>query len=71
MADIEEARRTFKQFDADGDGFITAAEWKSAMAKMGDFYVTETVAEAVIGTKDTDKDKRLSFDEFWASLNKK
>lgn len=36
----------------------------------GDFYVTETVAEAVIGTKDTDKDKRLSFDEFWASLNK-
>ncbi|MFG2649446.1 EF-hand domain-containing protein [Streptomyces sp. NBC_01283] len=70
MADIEEARRTFEQFDADGDGFITAAEWKSAMAKMGDFYVTETVAEAVIGTKDTDKDKRLSFDEFWASLNK-
>ncbi|MFG2503433.1 EF-hand domain-containing protein [Streptomyces sp. NPDC048441] len=70
MADIEEARRTFEQFDADGDGFITAAEWKSAMAKMGDFYVTETVAEAVIGAKDTDKDKRLSFDEFWASLNK-
>ncbi|MEU6681420.1 EF-hand domain-containing protein [Streptomyces sp. NPDC046853] len=70
MADIEEARKTFEQFDADGDGFITAAEWKSAMAKMGDFYVTETVAEAVIGAKDTDKDKRLSFDEFWASLNK-
>ncbi|MEV2256455.1 EF-hand domain-containing protein [Streptomyces sp. NPDC050147] len=70
MADIEEARKTFEQFDADGDGFITAVEWKSAMAKMGDFYVTETVAEAVIGTKDTDKDKRLSFDEFWASLNK-
>lgn len=71
MADIEEARKTFDQFDSDGDGFITAAEWKSAMAKMGDFYVTETVAEAVIGTKDTDKDKRLSFDEFWTSLNKK
>ncbi|MEU3741100.1 MULTISPECIES: EF-hand domain-containing protein [unclassified Streptomyces] len=70
MADIEEARKTFERFDADGDGFITAAEWKSAMAQMGDFYVTETVAEAVIGTKDTDKDKRLSFDEFWASLNK-
>lgn len=70
MADIEEARKTFERFDADGDGFITAAEWKSAMAQMGDFHVTETVAEAVIGTKDTDKDKRLSFDEFWASLNK-
>ncbi|MFE0177717.1 EF-hand domain-containing protein [Streptomyces sp. NPDC059002] len=70
MADIEEARRTFERFDTDGDGFITAAEWKSAMAQMGDFHVTESVAEAVIGTKDTDADKRLSFDEFWASLNK-
>ncbi|CAM5321470.1 EF-hand domain-containing protein OS=Streptomyces alboniger OX=132473 GN=CP975_25050 PE=4 SV=1 [Streptomyces alboniger] len=70
MADIEEARKTFEHFDADGDGFITAAEWKSAMARMGDFYMTETVAEAVIGTKDIDADKRLSFDEFWTSLNK-
>ncbi|MEV0322425.1 EF-hand domain-containing protein [Streptomyces sp. NPDC050658] len=70
MADIEEARKTFERFDADGDGFITAAEWKSAMAQMGDFYVTETVAEAVIGTKDTNDDKKLTFDEFWASLNK-
>ncbi|WP_306333431.1 EF-hand domain-containing protein [Streptomyces sp. KL118A] len=70
MADIEEARKTFEQFDADGDGFITAAEWKSAMARMGDFYQTEAVAEAVIASKDANADKRLSFDEFWASLNK-
>ncbi|MGH4033659.1 EF-hand domain-containing protein [Actinomycetota bacterium Odt1-20B] len=70
MADIEEARKTFDRFDADGDGFITAAEWKTAMAQMGDFHVTETVAEAVIGTKDLNSDKKLSFDEFWASLNK-
>lgn len=70
MADIEEARRTFEQFDTDGDGFITADEYKSAMARMGNFYVTASVAEAVIGAKDTNKDKLLSFDEFWAGVNK-
>ncbi|OON79735.1 EF-hand domain-containing protein [Streptomyces tsukubensis] len=70
MADIEEARRAFERFDADGDGFITAAEWKTAMAQLGDWNVTESVAEAVIGAQDTNKDKLLSFDEFWAHLSK-
>lgn len=70
MADIEEARRTFEQFDTDGDGFITADEYKSALARMGNFYVTASLAEAVIGAKDTDGDKLLSFDEFWAGISK-
>ena len=70
MADIEEARRTFDRYDADGDGYISPAEYKSAMAQMGDFHVTEAVAEAVIASKDANGDKKLSFDEFWASLNK-
>ncbi|MFJ4717223.1 EF-hand domain-containing protein [Streptomyces sp. NPDC088785] len=70
MADIEEARKAFDRFDADGDGFITAAEYKSAMAQMGDFNVTESVAEVLIARQDTDGDKVLSFDEFWANLNK-
>ncbi|MFD8673903.1 EF-hand domain-containing protein [Streptomyces seoulensis] len=70
MADIEEARKQFQRIDADGDGFITAAEFKSALAQQGDFNVTETVAEAVIKTRDIDGDKVLSFDEFWAYLNK-
>ncbi|KUF14996.1 MULTISPECIES: EF-hand domain-containing protein [Streptomyces] len=70
MADIEEARKAFERFDADGDGFITAAEYKTAMAQMGDWNVTESVAEAIIKSKDANGDKLLSFDEFWASLNK-
>ncbi|MEV6393238.1 EF-hand domain-containing protein [Streptomyces sp. NPDC051907] len=70
MADIEEARRAFERIDLDGDGRITAAEYKSAMAQLGDFNVTETVAEAVIKTKDGNGDGLLTFDEFWASLNK-
>ncbi|WP_405998354.1 EF-hand domain-containing protein [Streptomyces sp. NBC_00829] len=70
MADIEEARKAFDRYDLDGDGQITATEYKSVMAQLGDFHVTEAVAEAVIKAKDTDGDGRLTFEEFWASLNK-
>ncbi|WP_181798363.1 EF-hand domain-containing protein [Streptomyces sp. WELS2] len=70
MADIEEARKQFQRMDADGDGFITAAEFKSALAQQGDWNVTEAVAEAIIKSRDLNGDKVLSFDEFWAYLNK-
>ncbi|MEU9481414.1 EF-hand domain-containing protein [Streptomyces sp. NPDC048191] len=70
MADIEEARKQFQRIDADGDGFITAAEFKSALAQQGDWNVTETVAEAIIKQRDLNGDKVLSFDEFWTYLNK-
>ncbi|MEW2611092.1 EF-hand domain-containing protein [Streptomyces sp. NPDC047880] len=70
MADIEEARKQFERIDTDGDGFITATEFKAALAQSGDWNVTESVAEVVIKTRDLDGDKRLSFDEFWAYLNK-
>ncbi|MFF8954348.1 EF-hand domain-containing protein [Streptomyces sp. NPDC014894] len=71
MTDIDEARRAFDRYDLDRDGLITAAEYKSVMAQLGDFYVTETVAEAIIKTKDANGDGQLTFEEFWASLNKK
>ncbi|MFI5685055.1 EF-hand domain-containing protein [Streptomyces sp. NPDC051636] len=70
MADIEEARKQFQRIDADGDGFITAAELKSALAQGGDWNVTDSVAEAVIRTRDLNGDKVLTFDEFWAYLSK-
>ncbi|MEU6283622.1 MULTISPECIES: EF-hand domain-containing protein [unclassified Streptomyces] len=70
MADIEEARKEFQRIDADGDGFITAAEFKSALAQGGDWNVTDTVAEAIIKTRDLNGDKVLSFEEFWAHLSK-
>ncbi|MEV6766598.1 EF-hand domain-containing protein [Streptomyces sp. NPDC051105] len=70
MADIEEARTHFQRIDADGDGFITAAEFKSALAQGGDWNVTETVAQAIINSRDLNGDKVLSFDEFWAHLSK-
>ncbi|MGW2486724.1 EF-hand domain-containing protein [Streptomyces sp. NPDC001606] len=70
MADIEEARKQFERIDANGDGFITAAEFKHALAVEGDWNVTETVAQAIINQRDLNGDKVLSFDEFWAYLNK-
>ncbi|QGV78392.1 EF-hand domain-containing protein [Streptomyces ficellus] len=70
MADIEAARKAFERYDVNGDGRITAAEYKSVMAQLGDFNVTETVAQAVINSQDGNGDGQLTFDEFWAHLNK-
>lgn len=70
MADIEEARKQFDRIDGDGDGLITPAEFKTALAQGGDWNVTESVAEAIIKSRDLNGDKLLSFDEFWAFLNK-
>lgn len=70
VADIEEARKQFERIDTDGDGFITAAEFKTALAQGGDWNVTESVAESIIAARDLNGDKLLSFDEFWAHLNK-
>ncbi|MDX2541760.1 EF-hand domain-containing protein [Streptomyces sp. WI04-05B] len=70
MADIEEARKQFERIDTNGDGVITAAEFKTALAQAGDWNVTESVAEVIIASRDLDGDKLLSFDEFWTYLNK-
>ncbi|MEU9415238.1 EF-hand domain-containing protein [Streptomyces sp. NPDC051000] len=70
MADIESARATFRKFDADGDGFVTADEYSAAMKAMGDAFVTGAVADAVVAAKDGNGDGLLSFDEFWVALSK-
>jgi len=70
VADIEEARKQFERIDTNGDGVITAAEFKTALAQAGDWNVTESVAEVIIAARDLDGDKLLSFDEFWTYLNK-
>ncbi|MEU8773015.1 EF-hand domain-containing protein [Streptomyces sp. NPDC048606] len=70
MADIESARATFDRFDVNGDGFITADEYSQAMKAMGDAFVTPAVADSIVAAKDVNHDGLLSFDEFWADLNK-
>jgi Ca2+-binding EF-hand superfamily protein len=66
VADIEAARKAFQRFDLNGDGQITATEYKSVMAQLGDPYVTESIAQAVINAHDANGDGLLSFEEFWA-----
>ncbi|BAJ25983.1 MULTISPECIES: EF-hand domain-containing protein [Kitasatospora] len=68
MADIEAARTAFARLDVDGDGRVTAHEYKTVMAQLGDYHVTETVAQAIINAKDANGDGKLSFEEFWASV---
>ncbi|MDJ0341436.1 EF-hand domain-containing protein [Streptomyces sp. H10-C2] len=68
MADIEAAKRAFDRYDINKDGRISAAEYKKVMAELGDFYATESVAQAVINADDTDNDGHLSWDEFWAKV---
>ncbi|AJF67378.1 MULTISPECIES: EF-hand domain-containing protein [Streptomyces] len=70
MADIDSARTAFNKFDVNGDGFITAEEYKHVMAELGDFNVTVTVAEAIIKQRDDNGDGVLSWDEFWAHYSK-
>jgi Ca2+-binding EF-hand superfamily protein len=70
VANIDEARKQFERIDTDGDGLITAAEFKTALAQEGDWNVTESVAEVIIRTRDLNGDKVLSFDEFWVYLSK-
>jgi Ca2+-binding EF-hand superfamily protein len=70
MADMEAAQTAFEKFDIDGDGLITAVEFKHVMAELGDFHTTESVAQAVLNQLDGDGDGKISWAEFWASRQK-
>lgn len=67
---MDSARKVFERFDGNGDGLITANEYKSAMAQLGDPFVTETVAQAIINAHDANGDGLLTFEEFWAAQHK-
>lgn len=50
-----------------GTGSSRPHEYKSVMAQLGDFNVTETVAQSVIRAVDANGDGKISWDEFWAA----
>jgi Ca2+-binding EF-hand superfamily protein len=70
MADMEAARAAFEKFDVDGDGQITAAEFRHVMAELGDFHTTESVAQTVLNNIDGDGDGKITWAEFWANRQK-
>ncbi|MFI5753953.1 EF-hand domain-containing protein [Streptomyces sp. NPDC051569] len=66
MADTEALRAAFDEFDLDKDGQITAAEFRSVMAGLGDTTLSEAQAQALLDVADADGDGRMTWDEFVA-----
>ncbi|MFG1852866.1 EF-hand domain-containing protein [Actinomadura geliboluensis] len=67
MADVNDYRATFELVDVDGDGFISTAELKNLMTKLGQ-DVTETRAVEVVVAADTNRDGKISLEEFTALM---
>lgn len=71
MADIVEtaARKVFDRYDVDGDGLVTAEEYRQVVAELEGSELTEAQARELIDSLDTDGDRKMSFDEFWAAMH--
>ena len=68
--DLEEIMEAFRIFDRDGSGYITKAELKATMERMGErmnnYQLEDMLAEA-----DLDGDGRISFEEFAQAMYNK
>ncbi|RZS10491.1 hypothetical protein BHM03_00041733 [Ensete ventricosum] len=67
MANDEHIRRAFSFFDKDGNGFIEPEELREALAEDGSADSMD-VANDILLEVDTDKDGRISYDEFVAMM---
>lgn len=56
-------RLAFKVFDKDGNGYITAQEFKHFMTTMGEKFSEEEVDE-IIKEVDKDGDEQIDYEEF-------
>ena len=63
-----EIRAVFNQFDKDRSGYITAAELKEVLSKMGRSY-SKSEVENMIRTVDRDGNGKISIEEFAQLLN--
>ncbi|GAA4226742.1 hypothetical protein GCM10022254_12670 [Actinomadura meridiana] len=69
MADVNDYRATFELVDVDGDGYISTAELKNLMTKLGQ-DITETRAVEVVVAADANRDGRISLEEFTALMER-
>lgn len=67
MANDEHLHKAFSYFDKDGDGYIEPHELRDALMEDGDEDCTD-VANDIFQEVDTDKDGRISYDEFAAMM---
>ncbi len=58
-----ELAETFAELDGNGDGQITAAEFRAAMTGRGDEITDEEIA-SIWADADSDKDGKISLAEF-------
>jgi calcium-binding protein CML len=63
MANPEELKKVFDQFDSNGDGKISVLELGGVFKAMGTSY-TETELNRVLEEVDTDRDGYINLDEF-------
>ncbi|XP_065832651.1 calmodulin-2 [Oscarella lobularis] len=66
----EELKAAFKEFDADGNGFITAEELRKVMAKMGD-KLSKAEVEQMVKDADDSGDGKVDFFEFARMMTKR
>jgi Ca2+-binding EF-hand superfamily protein len=64
----DDAAQTFKEFDYDGDGHITAVEFKLAMTARRE-AVTGDEIDSIFLHADQDKDGRINLVEFTEAWN--
>ncbi len=67
MADATDYAATFKLFDLNGDGLISADELKQVFEKLGD-QVSPEALTAMVSFLDSDKDGLISLEELTAYL---
>ncbi|NLU69452.1 EF-hand domain-containing protein [Streptomyces sp. HNM0574] len=62
------ARKVFDQYDVDGDGQVTAEEYRKVVEELGESGITTEAAQDFIDSLDSDGDRTVSFEEFRASM---
>jgi Ca2+-binding EF-hand superfamily protein len=64
----DEAARTFKEFDYDGDGYVTAVEFKLAMTARRE-PVSGDEIDSIFAHADGDQDGKINQAEFTEAWN--
>ncbi|RKS73470.1 calmodulin [Actinomadura pelletieri DSM 43383] len=69
MANVDEYRATFELVDVDGDGYISTAELRNLMSRLGQ-DITATRAVEVVVAADANGDGKISLEEFAALMER-